>query len=58
MIGEFEMVKWLLFLFRCLVVCNGWICCGGEKGVFSVFWVDEFCVEDDIEIFFELYLCD
>ncbi|KAK4126086.1 hypothetical protein N657DRAFT_614492, partial [Parathielavia appendiculata] len=38
---EFETVKRLSFNPRCLVARNGWVCCGGESGVFSAFQVGE-----------------
>ncbi|KAK4671190.1 hypothetical protein QC764_602580 [Podospora pseudoanserina] len=56
--GESETVKRLSFPPRCLVARNGWICCGGEKGAFSAFRVDEPCAEDDIETLLELHLRD
>lgn len=37
---ESEVVKLLTFSPRCLVVKNGWICCGGECGEFVAFQVD------------------
>lgn len=38
---ESELVKILTFSPRCLVVKNGWICCGGESGEFVAFQVDD-----------------
>ncbi|KAK4103536.1 hypothetical protein N658DRAFT_277927 [Parathielavia hyrcaniae] len=38
---ESETVKRLSFNPRCLVARNGWVCCGGESGVFSAFRVGE-----------------
>ncbi|KAK3904069.1 hypothetical protein C8A05DRAFT_42807 [Staphylotrichum tortipilum] len=38
---ETETVKRLSFNPRCLVARNGWVCCGGELGVFSTFRVGE-----------------
>ncbi|KAH6856511.1 hypothetical protein B0I37DRAFT_351569 [Chaetomium sp. MPI-CAGE-AT-0009] len=37
---ETETIKRLHFNPRCLVARNGWVCCGGESGLFSAFWVD------------------
>ncbi|KAK0672590.1 hypothetical protein QBC41DRAFT_299529 [Cercophora samala] len=56
--GESETVKRLSFPPRCLVARNGWVCCGGEKGAFSAFRVDEAGAEDDIETLLELHLRD
>ena len=36
---ETETVKRLSFNPRCLVARNGWVCCGGEHGIFSAFRV-------------------
>jgi hypothetical protein len=38
---ETETVKRLSFNPRCLVAQNGWVCCGGELGLFSAFRVGE-----------------
>jgi len=38
---ETETVKRLSFNPRCLVARNGWVCCGGELGLFSAFRVGE-----------------
>lgn len=38
---ESELVKILTFSPRCLVVKQGWICCGGESGEFVAFQVDD-----------------
>ncbi|KAK4177011.1 hypothetical protein QBC36DRAFT_372735 [Triangularia setosa] len=56
--GESETIKRLSFPPRCLVARNGWVCCGGEKGAFSAFRVDETGTEDDIETILELHLRD
>ncbi|KAK0745160.1 hypothetical protein B0T21DRAFT_345253 [Apiosordaria backusii] len=56
--GESETIKRLSFPPRCLVARNGWVCCGGEKGAFSAFRVDEAGSEDDIETLLELHLRD
>ncbi|KAL2175587.1 uncharacterized protein P884DRAFT_286355 [Thermothelomyces heterothallicus CBS 202.75] len=39
--GEVDTVKRLSFNPRCLVARNGWVCCGGELGLFSAFRVGE-----------------
>ncbi|KAL2158939.1 hypothetical protein VTH06DRAFT_2969 [Thermothelomyces fergusii] len=39
--GEVDTVKRLTFNPRCLVARNGWVCCGGELGLFSAFRVGE-----------------
>ncbi|EAQ87985.1 hypothetical protein CHGG_04604 [Chaetomium globosum CBS 148.51] len=38
---ETETIKRLHFNPRCLVARNGWVCCGGESGLFSAFRVDD-----------------
>ncbi|KAL2131527.1 hypothetical protein VTI74DRAFT_4927 [Chaetomium olivicolor] len=38
---EIATVKRLSFSPRCLVARNGWVCCGGELGIFSAFRVGE-----------------
>ncbi|KAK4146726.1 uncharacterized protein C8A04DRAFT_9465 [Dichotomopilus funicola] len=38
---ETETVKRLSFDPRCIVARNGWVCCGGERGMFCAFWVGE-----------------
>ncbi|KAL2141024.1 hypothetical protein VTI28DRAFT_2954 [Corynascus sepedonium] len=38
---EVETVKRLSFNPRCLVARNGWVCCGGELGLFSAFRAGE-----------------
>ncbi|KAK3294739.1 uncharacterized protein B0H64DRAFT_362293 [Chaetomium fimeti] len=38
---ETETIKRLHFNPRCLVARNGWVCCGGEAGLFSAFRVGE-----------------
>ncbi|SPQ19999.1 e85d2ebb-f424-4bfe-8b71-f91d1f156dd3 [Thermothielavioides terrestris] len=44
---ETEIIKRLSFNPRCLVARNGWVCCGGELGIFSAFRVGEETTADD-----------
>lgn len=55
---ETETVKRLSFNPRCLVARNGWVCCGGELGIFSSFRVGEQSARDEADRRLELQADD